>query len=338
MAKIVQRVINHKYISIKEDLLIEGTVVPFDCYIKRFGDYVIIIEAGTLINKNLYEKIRQNHIIYVLKHDYKKVEEYLAEHHAKGSEIPFDISKREIVAMALGLKEKLASVILLEEQLSLVYTTTALLMQEIFETKDEMLPFEALHSCVEELVGCVDTDINVMPLLLKMMPKEYTTHHHSVNVAFFAAVLCKAINSTKKDTMDIAFSGLLHDIGKMRVDEWLLLKAGPLEEDEYKIMKRHSEDGIAILEQNGISNEKILNGVRYHHEKLDGTGYPKALLGKKIPKSARIIGMCDVFDALTTQRTFRTNYTSFEALLLMKREMNTQFDESFTDAFIQLLQ
>lgn len=337
MPKIVRRVITNQYVSIKSDILKEGTVVPFDCYIKRFEGYVIIIEAGTLINKTLYEKIQHNPIIYVLKGDSKKVEAYLAEYN-ESSEIPLEILKRESISMALGLKEKLASLILFEEQLSMVYTTTVGLMQEIFETKNETLPFEALNACVNELVGCVNTDFNVMPWLLKIMSKEYTTQHHSVNVAFFAAILCKAKHIPLKDMIDITFAGLLHDIGKVRIEESLLLKAGALEEEEYEIMKCHSENGSVILEQNGITNEKILNGVHYHHEKLDGTGYPKQLSGKKIPKSARIIGMCDVFDALTTKRTYRQNYTSFEALMLMKRDMRTQFDESFTDAFIQLLQ
>ena len=70
---------------------------------------------------------------------------------------------------------------------------------------------------------------------------------------------------------------------------------------------------------------------------MDGSGYPEQLVGKIIPKNARIIGLCDVFDALTTKRTFRPNYTSFEALIVMKREMNRQFDENYIDAFIQML-
>ncbi len=338
MPKVVHRIINHKYFSVKPETIIEGSVIPFDCYIKRFEDFVIIIEAGTLIVKDLYEKLHQHPIIYILKMDSEKLYEYSAAHYVDNTVVVLSLSKREGIEAALTLNERLASVILFEEQLEIIYTTMVTLMEVIFESKNEELPLKALQICASELVECFNTDINVMPYVLKIMNKEYSTHHHSTNVAMLTAVLSKVQKCSKEDMADFIFAALLHDIGKLRIDGSILLKDAPLNEDEYEIIMRHSDYGHAILEANGITSQKILNGVRYHHEKLDGSGYPKQLGGKKIPKSARIIGMCDVFDALTTKRTFRASYTSFEALLLMKQEMNNQFDESFIDSFIRQLQ
>lgn len=126
-------------------------------------------------------------------------------------------------------------------------------------------------------------------------------------------------------------------ISVMHIDPILLAKPEQLDEDEYKIIKRHSQMGYTILEMNKIDDKDIVGGILFHHEKLDGTGYPQGLRGKVIPKFARIIGMCDVFDALTTHRTYRQNYSSYEALLLIKQEMREQFDEVYTDTFIRLL-
>lgn len=339
MPKVVRRVINHKYFSVKPEIIIEGTVIPFDCFIKRFEDFVIIIEAGTLIVKDLFEKLHQHQKIYILKMDSEKLYEYSAEHAKENKVVLLSLSKREAIEAALKLKERLASVVLFEEQLEVIYTTVAALMEVIFESKNEELPIIAIQTCVSELVECCSNfGVNAMPSILKVMHKEYATHYHSTNVAMLTAVLSKVQQCSKVDMTDFVFAALLHDIGKLRIDESILIKPGPLEQNEYAIVIQHSDYGHAILEANGITSQKILNGVRYHHEKLDGSGYPKQLRGKMIPKSARIIGMCDVFDALTTKRTFRASYTTYEALLLMKQDMSNQFDESFIDSFIRQLQ
>jgi len=337
MAKVVRQIISNKYFTVQADTLVEGSIVPFDCYIKRFGDYVIIIEAGTLITKSLYEKISLNQTIYLLRDDAEKVKEYYLLNNARAEENGFEIPKYDAVASVLGLRERLTPVGSFEERLSMVYMSVAGLIESIFKTSDENLPLGALRVCASNIAEYINTDRTVMPIFLKIIPKEYSTCYHSTNVAFFSAILGKAIDLTKEEIVDLALAGLLHDIGKIRIDSKILLKPGVLDPDEYEIMKNHCDYGFIILKNNGIENQKILNGVRYHHEKLDRTGYPQRLYGKLIPKFARIIGLCDVFDALTTKRTFRENYTSFEALLLIKREMNAQFDEQFTDAFIRLL-
>jgi len=168
------------------------------------------------------------------------------------------------------------------------------------------------------------------------MPEEYTIHNHSNNVAFFSAIIGNKLKMSQEELIDLTYAALVHDIGKVRIDSMILEKPSALAENEFELVKEHSQIGYDILVKNGIVNQMILKAVKHHHERLDGSGYPDGLRGKMIPKAARIIGMCDTFDALTTKRTFRKSYTSFESLLLMKRDMHTQFDESFIDIFTQL--
>lgn len=318
--RIDKRVINHQYLPCSLDILIKETILPFDCYIKRYGDYVVIIQAGTYISGELLEKMSNNKEIYLLKEDSEKIGQYKTEHNV------IDLSDSRFNVLETC-----------EERLSVMYTTMSNAMKAIFDNRDEKLPLEALYTYLDQLAKCVDLETNILSLLLKNIPDEYTTHHHSTNVAFFAVILAKAIHLSQEEIIDVGFTGLVHDIGKIRIDSNLLLKPSRLDDDEYEIVKHHADDGYAILADNGIINQKILNGVRFHHERLDGSGYPKGLRRKLIPKYAQIVGVCDVFDALTTKRTFRKNYTSYEALLVMKQEMASQFDDLYVNTFIKLL-
>lgn len=248
------------------------------------------------------------------------------------------LSADKAIMAAMDLSETLFhSFATFEERLTIVYSVTSNLMQLIFDSMNEKLPLAALQACITQLVECTNLETTSMPLFLKIIPDEYTTHHHSTNVAFLAVILAHSINLSYEEKIDIGYTGLLHDIGKIRIDAQLLLKPSRLSNKEYEAVKRHSDYGYMILQDNGIVNQKILNGVRFHHERLDGSGYPKGLRSKLIPKYAQIIGMCDAFDALTAKRTFRNHYTSYEALLTMKQEMASQFNKDYTTPFIQLL-
>lgn len=340
MQKVVRRVINHKYTTLKSDILIEGAVVDFDCYIKRFNNYVIIIEAGTLITAELAAKLRRIEKIYIAIHDTDKMREYIERYGLKEmNAVPNSVrSVQEIVPSVMRLNETLQHCETFENQLQTVYQTTSELMEAIFDERSEILPLAALDACVESLVHCLNRDENdAIPIVLRIIPEAYTTHNHSTNVAIFSIILGKSTGLAKESLKEVAYAGLLHDIGKIRIDQSLLLKPTYLETEEVELIQQHSNYGLEILKNNGIANPRILDAVHYHHEKLDGQGYPARLRGKMIPKFARIIGMCDVFDALTTQRTFRSNYTSYEALIVIKQQMADQFDENYTDTFIRLL-
>lgn len=330
MAKVVRVVINNHFSTIQLDMLRKGEPIPFDIYVKRYNDFVIIIEAGTFLDEVLYEKLSQHLQIYISRNDSKKLEEYSIDLSDENAH------KGNIVNPKTTTQEKLTASADLEKQLVAMYASVSDLMRSIFESRDEKLPLDAISNCVYKIVSIFESGENILPLALKTFPNVYSTHHHSIDVAYLAAIIGKMIRMNNQELFNLIFAALLHDVGKLRIDDTILEKTSFLEDDEFESVKLHAESGYEILKQNGIDNQTVLKGVRYHHERLDGSGYPDGLKGKVIPKSARIIAVCDVFDALTTNRTFRANYTSFEALLLMKREMNTQLDEKFVDMFIQL--
>jgi len=336
MAKMAKIIINHKYNPIDLDILIKGTIIPFGVYIKRDNDFVILIEAGTILDESLMSILMKDETLHIDHHDSDKLSDYLSHHNAI-TLLNHSEKIEDPISEALKIAERNGHIGVLKRKLFYVYSTTAELTRYLFEKGDENLHRDALYACVREIVDTLNTDINVMPIILKFMPETYTTHNHSTNVAFFVTIIGNKLKMNQQELIDLTYAGLLHDIGKIRIDSEILDKPSTLKEDEFETVKQHSLAGYEILVKNGIVNQTILQGVKHHHERLDGSGYPDQLQGKLIPKSARIIGMCDAFDALTTNRTFRKSYTSFEALMLIKRDMHTQFDERLVDILIQML-
>ncbi len=142
----------------------------------------------------------------------------------------------------------------------------------------------------------------------------------------------------KKEELNLlGKAALLHDLGKSKIEPDIVNKNGSLSEKEFLAMKMHPAFGYEIAKKMGIDNKDILDGIRHHHEKLDGRGYPDGLKDSEIGLFARIIGVCDVFDALTTQRSYKKAMRSIDALRLMKEDMKNHLDADILNTFIKML-
>ena len=131
-------------------------------------------------------------------------------------------------------------------------------------------------------------------------------------------------------------AGLVHDVGKIGVPDHVLLKPGPLTDDERAIMQQHAEMGHAIL--NATNHLRgVADLVHAHHERFDGAGYPRGLAGNGIPLGARIFAVADVFDALTSDRPYRQAMPESDALELIVAESGSHFDPRVVAAFVALL-
>ncbi len=160
------------------------------------------------------------------------------------------------------------------------------------------------------------------------------TAGHTKRVMEYSLAIGEAIGLSQKDMMDLRLSAILHDIGKIGVRDNILLKDGRLTFDEYNAIMMHPFYGAEILTH--ISQLKdIVPGVRSHHEKFDGSGYPEGLKGDMIPLITRIIAVADTFDAMTTDRPYRKGLSVEAALEELKRYAGTQFDPDAVNAFIR---
>ncbi len=160
---------------------------------------------------------------------------------------------------------------------------------------------------------------------------------HSRRVSELSKILGKAIHLSEEKIKEIEMVGLLHDIGKIGVDENILNKTGRLTEEEYEAVKQHPEIGFRIL---NTSNEmlRLSNYVLYHHERWDGKGYPTGIKGDNIPLQSRIIAIVDTFDAITSERPYRPARSIEVALKELQENAGTQFDPYLVTAFVKALQ
>ena len=134
----------------------------------------------------------------------------------------------------------------------------------------------------------------------------------------------------------IVFAASLHDIGKIGVPDHVLLKPGPLNDEEFGWIKKHPEWGwMAVRNVNGFQEAALL--VLHHHERLDGRGYPSRLRGNEIPLGSRLIAVADSYDALTTDRPYRRGRSHEEAMAELQRCIGTQFDEEVVNAFAEAM-
>ena len=157
------------------------------------------------------------------------------------------------------------------------------------------------------------------------------TAGHSRRVAASALVIARELGLSGPELDVVDQAALLHDIGKIGVPDAVLLKEGPLTAAEWVVMRSHPEEGARIIERLGYLDE-VVPGIRHHHERPDGRGYPDGLLGDEIPLAARIIHVADALDAMTTKRLYREERSFEEALEEIRRGRGTDFCSLCVDA------
>src|SRR4029079_679250 len=138
--------------------------------------------------------------------------------------------------------------------------------------------------------------------------KDPYTRGHSERVAYYSMVIAKFMGMTEEEVEKVYLSGIIHDVGKIGIEDKILRKAAALTDEEYEIMKQHPTKGMHILEAVPLRKEMAGAGLM-HHENVDGSGYPDGLKGDQIPLLGRIVSVADAFDAMTTDRTSSTRTT-----------------------------
>ena len=166
--------------------------------------------------------------------------------------------------------------------------------------------------------------------------KDKYTHNHSERVGYFSVLLAKAMDLDADDIRDIEFAGILHDIGKISVDEKILNKPDALTETEYRIVKNHPLVSAKII--SSISElSRVATYIRHHHEFWNGKGYPDRLKGKQIPLGSRIIAIADAYDTMALDRSYRRAIPPSKIIEELQKGAGEQFDPKAVSLFIKLI-
>ena len=198
------------------------------------------------------------------------------------------------------------------------------------EVKDAM-------STAVQLADSVIRCPEAVHLICRIKDKDNYTFQHSVSVCSLLVAFCNLTGFDRESIYSAAIGGLLHDIGKAKIDDKILKKPGRLTSQEFEIMKTHVEEGRKILDK--IENiPEIAKHIAYeHHERYDGSGYPAGLKGDKISKIGRMVAICDVYDALSSVRVYHNALIPHEALRKIFEWSDFQFDKVLVEKFVHMM-
>lgn len=209
--------------------------------------------------------------------------------------------------------------------------------------RQQQMTLEMKSNLLESLVKAATAEIRareretLMRLARVGEYRDYETSRHLVRMALYARVLAEASGFSDEEAETIELAAPLHDIGKVGIPDNILLKAGPLDAQELAIMRKHPAIGFQVLEDS--PSKYLQKGAEIalsHHERYDGSGYPKGLVGKKIPISARIVAIADVFDALTSKRPYKEAWSVEKAIAYIESEAGKHFDPELVKTLVKI--
>lgn len=177
--------------------------------------------------------------------------------------------------------------------------------------------------------------VSLMVMAQMVEARDPYTGGHLWRVSRYTRLLGEALGAPSAQTARASLGGFLHDLGKIGIPDAVLRKPGPLTDEEFDVIRTHPAVGVRLLSEHPLAS--VVDGaVGAHHERIDGRGYPRGLDGGDIPWEARVVGVCDAFDAMTSHRPYRAGMPPEQALGIIHRERGRQFDAACADAFCAL--
>ena len=262
----------------------------------------MLLKEGVVINEHVLDRLLVHEIDYV----------YIFDALMQGVESK-SLIEEEKLQEAVRVVKHVFDDVLLNERMG---------VKASLSKKDVAL----VQKVVEELLAELENAENILYTVVDLIGTDAYTYKHSVNVTVLAIIAARALGYEKGDIKNIAMGALLHDIGKVRVESELILKPEKLTFEERKRVEKHPEYGFELLQAiEGLpfSTKQI---ILLHHEKLDGSGYPYGLCGIEIPEYVRIVTVCDMYDAMTTDRVYRDKMPIYRALDILMAEAIYRID------------
>ena len=214
-------------------------------------------------------------------------------------------------------------------------SSLATFAQEIL-TRGE-LQVQRIEEAASDLTECIVENPNALLWLTCARERDVSTYTHNITVAVYLLTLGRHLGYPPPRLVEFATIGMLLDIGKLFVDRALLSKAGRLSEEELRAVQQHVQLGLAALAPAGELSQTIVDGIAQHHERIDGSGYPNALLGSAISMEGKMAAIADSFTAMTSPRTYAPVMTAYQALRELYRQAGTHFQESLIDRFVEAI-
>lgn len=220
------------------------------------------------------------------------------------------------------------------KQYGAIKTQTTEMLKQIGD-KDtvELQTAAEIAKMVEDLVYNTN-DALVVNCVNEIRQMDDSLYTHSIDVGVLNGLMSKWMGLPQKETYSLIRIGLLHDLGKLKVEAKILNKPARLSAEEFDAIKLHAVYSYDMLVNSGETDEDVLKGVRGHHEKIDGTGYPDGMKGNEIPVFARITAVSDIYDAMISRRVYKHQSSPFEVLEEFSKNMLAHLDKQIVDVFL----
>jgi putative nucleotidyltransferase with HDIG domain len=288
---------------------------------------------------DLYAKVRNQYILFCGKS--LKLTEKLTEKVQKKS---LFIDKRDATYFQSYMEENIGSILKdtskpVLEKSQAVFAVSSNLVQDLLN-EPKAASINKMKDLVDDQMGFVMSNPGAVQSLMSITEHDYYTYTHSVNVAIYLVGLGEQMKLTSEEIQMLSLGGMLHDLGKAKISLDIINSTGKLTDEEFDEMQKHPEYGVELLAKiDEVSKvpKKCFFAISDHHEKFCGGGYPKGCAGEDIHLFGRMTKVCDVFDALSTKRSYKAAMSSFDSLKLMKDKMGHEFDPDIFDEFLKLM-
>lgn len=196
---------------------------------------------------------------------------------------------------------------------------------------------ESVQASVDPMIDSIMRNDDAMSWLARMKKKDDYVYDHSISSAIWALIFGKHLGLEKEDLQILGTGAIFLDVGKTKIPNELLTRSNTLNEHEMKLMKRHVELGVEIAEKIAGLDERVLQMIAGHHERYNGTGYPKGLSGSDIPVFAKIAGIVDSYDAMTTPRPYAPPMSTYDAIRQLNNLAGVEFPQEIVEQFVQAI-
>ena len=203
--------------------------------------------------------------------------------------------------------------------------------------QNKNINIDELKGVITDIVDQIIRNPNVVYNMLDIRTHDNYTYAHSVNVCIISVMVGVALNLNRRQLETLGIGALMHDIGKILIDNKILNKPDKLEPEESELIKKHARDGYELLKKKADINFLSSHVVFQHHEREDGSGYPRGLTGKRIHRFSKIVAVVDTYDAMTSNRSYREEITTLHALAEIKQEAARKFDSNVVEAFLRVV-
>jgi HD-GYP domain-containing protein (c-di-GMP phosphodiesterase class II) len=288
--------------------------------------FVLIRNRGTALSLRIREQLRQDEGRIYTKGKFIKAYEESVDTHLE--EILTDES------------------VPLEKRLAVLQEKGETVLKEFFARPDSKENCQRTQKLVNNVVRLTLSEDLSVQTMLRLARRDYETYTHSLQVCILGVGFSQRLFTEREIVERYSFSGdlekvgqgfIYHDLGKsLLTDPKILKKGGPLTSAEWEAVKKHPLDGAQLLEELGFKDRDVLHITLYHHERMDGKGYPYGLNGIEIPSIAKVAAITDAFDAITSRRPYKKAISTFQALAIMRDENAGFYEPELFQRFVQM--